>query len=89
MSAIIYIYIDCIYNCMYNYMMKFDWDENKNAENIKNHDGFDFAFAAKVFNDVWAIEEDDLDHSTEDEKRYTIVGLVENTILRVSYAVVC
>lgn len=57
--------------------MKFDWDENKNQANIKAHEGVNFDDAVQVFNDIWAIDEDDLDHSNLDEKRFTIIGLAE------------
>jgi uncharacterized DUF497 family protein len=33
--------------------MHFDWDENKNELNIKQH-GLDFAFAKQIFNDCYA-----------------------------------
>ena len=68
--------------------MKFDWDENKNQANIKEHEGINFDQAVKVFNDIWAIDEDDLDHSNLDEKRFTIIGLAETEILRVTYKIV-
>jgi uncharacterized DUF497 family protein len=66
----------------------FDWDENKNRMNIANHEGVSFADATGVFGDIWAIDEDDLEHSTENEKRFTIIGLARNEILRVTYAVI-
>lgn len=68
--------------------MKFDWDENKNQANIKEHEGVNFDDAVKVFNDIWAIDEDDLDHSDLNEKRFTIIGLAETEILRVTYKIV-
>ena len=68
--------------------MKFEWDENKNQTNILNHEGINFDDAIKVFDDMWAIDEDDLDHSTDDEKRFTIIGLAETEILRVTYKIV-
>ena len=68
--------------------MKFEWDENKNQANIKEHGGISFDDATKVFDDIWAIDEDDLDHSTEDEKRFTIIGLAETEILRVTYTII-
>ncbi len=57
--------------------MEFEWGEDKNLANIKNHEGVSFEDATKVFNDIWAIDEVDLDHSTADEKRFTIIGLAD------------
>ena len=68
--------------------MKFDWDENKNQTNIADHDGISFDDATKVFDDIWAIDEDDSDHSNIDEKRFTIIGLAETEILRITYSIV-
>ena len=68
--------------------MNFEWDADKEKDNIKNHDGITFNFASKVFNDIWAIDEFDKLHSTETEKRYTIVGLAENKLLRVTFTYV-
>lgn len=68
--------------------MEFDWDENKNQANIKEHEGVNFDDAVKVFDDIWAIDEDDLDHSDLNEKRFTIIGLAETEILRVTYKIV-
>lgn len=68
--------------------MQFDWDERKNQANIKDHESVSFEDATKVFNDIWAIDEDDADHSTAVEKRFTIIGLAETEILRVTYAVI-
>ncbi len=68
--------------------MNFDWDINKEKDNIKNHEGITFDLASKVFNDVWAIDEFDELHSTAEEKRFTIIGLAENKLLRVTFAVV-
>jgi uncharacterized DUF497 family protein len=68
--------------------MKFEWDENKNQANIKAHDGISFDEASKAFTDIWAIDEEDSDHSTDDETRFTIIGVAETEILRVSYTIV-
>lgn len=37
--------------------MEFEWDEDKNFTNIKNHEGVSFEDATEVFNDIWAIDE--------------------------------
>jgi uncharacterized protein len=68
--------------------MEFEWDENKNLANIKNHDGISFEDATKVFDDIWAIDEDDFAHSTFNEKRFTIIGMADTKILRVSYKII-
>ncbi len=64
--------------------MEFEWDKSKNLANIKNHEGISFEDATKVFGDIWAIDADDLDHSTADEKRFTIIGLADEQLLRVN-----
>lgn len=67
--------------------MIFDWDENKNVENIKNHDGISFEEAQEVFFDEFRFEEFDKKHSTANEKRFTVIGLSFNGILFVVYTV--
>ena len=52
--------------------LTFEWDENKNRENIIKH-GIDFEEAKTVFYDEMAIVFDDPDHS-EDEDRFLIIG---------------
>ena len=68
--------------------MNYEWDTDKEKKNIKNHNGITFNLASKVFNDVWAIDEFDELHSTENELRFTIIGLAENKLLRVTFAVI-
>ncbi len=68
--------------------MNYEWDTDKERENTKKHEGVDFDLASKVFNDVWAIDEFDESHSTETERRFTIIGLAENRLLRVTFTVV-
>lgn len=52
--------------------MKFEWDENKNIENIKKH-GVSFEEATSIFlNKI--LEEPDIEHSQEEE-RYKAVGI--------------
>lgn len=52
--------------------MRFEWDENKNKDNIKKH-GVSFEEAASIFlNKI--IEEPDIDHS-DNEDRYRAVGI--------------
>jgi uncharacterized DUF497 family protein len=59
---------------------RFEWDEDKNGVNIAKH-GVDFNFAKRVFDDEEKIEEYDDLHSTYNEERYRVVGMVENDVL--------
>lgn len=61
--------------------MKFTWDENKNQMNIRKH-GIDFADAAYVFSDTFALSIPDDEHS-ETEERWLLLGksLKEQTLL--------
>jgi uncharacterized DUF497 family protein len=52
--------------------MKFEWDENKNQLNIRKH-GIDFAEAAYVFSDPFALSLPDDEHS-ETEERWLLLG---------------
>ena len=61
--------------------MKFEWDEMKNAENIKNH-GVDFNEAKTVFNDAFAIITYDKKHSDiHSEERFHIIGISDKANL--------
>jgi uncharacterized protein len=51
----------------------FDWDLNKARENVRKH-GVTFEEAATAFADDDALIEDDLEHSTN-EDRFIIVGM--------------
>lgn len=67
--------------------MIFDWDENKEKSNIKNHDGVDFQEASRAIQDFFALEEYDEAHSTAVEKRYACIGADANKIFYVIYTV--
>ncbi len=67
--------------------MEFEWDENKNAENIRKHDGISFEDAMLVFYDKWNIEDIDARHSDNQEERFTIIGMSEFRLLRVTFTV--
>ncbi len=54
--------------------MKFTWDKKKSVKVKKQHK-VDFAGLTDVFNDSFAIEFTDEEHSTEDEVRFAIIGL--------------
>ena len=58
--------------------MQFEWDENKNAENIAKH-GFDFEDAAGVFQtDVFVRRDARFDYS---EERWIGIGLLNTKII--------
>ena len=67
--------------------MIFDWDENKEKLNIKNHDGIDFDEASEAFYDDNCFEFFDVKHSTVEEKRFVCVGNSSKRLLRVSYTI--
>lgn len=54
----------------------FEWDENKNAGNIRKH-GLSFEEAREVFDDSNAILFDDPDHSIGEE-RFLIIGMIKS-----------
>ncbi len=59
--------------------MDFTWDEHKNVKNFKKHEVW--------FDDPFAREMPDEDHSTPDEERWLILGFSEKTrMLIVCYA---
>ena len=60
--------------------MTFEWDENKDRLNQKNHDGISFEYAARVFLDSKRIEMLDENHSDESEERYNVLGCVERIL---------
>ena len=60
--------------------MTFEWDENKDRLNQKNHDGISFEYAARVFLDSKRIEILDENHSDESEERYNVIGCVERIL---------
>jgi uncharacterized DUF497 family protein len=62
--------------------LSFDWDEEKNAANIKNH-GIDFLDAALIFENP-TIEAID-DRSDYGEIRWRALGLSGETVLHVIY----
>jgi len=59
--------------------MKFEWDPNKEAINIKKH-GVTFEQAAYVFSDKFALNRFDDDHSNS-EDRWVILGKSINETL--------
>lgn len=63
--------------------ISFEWDEKKNAENIRKH-GVDFKVAQYTFLDPHRILAEDMAHS-KDEKRYYIFGKVKGGVLTVRF----
>jgi uncharacterized protein len=64
--------------------MEFEWDENKNLENIKKH-GISFEKALKAFDDDLAIPFEDVEHSIGNETRYALIGMCEIGLLFISF----
>lgn len=64
--------------------MEFEWDENKNLDNIKNH-GISFEKAVKAFDDDLAIPLLDVEHSGENETRYALIGMCEIGLVFLSF----
>ncbi|MBQ0055413.1 MAG: BrnT family toxin [Synergistaceae bacterium] len=63
--------------------ISFEWDEHKNAANVKKHN-ISFEEAASVFYDEMALLIDDPEHSLEEE-RFIILGFSK----RANLLVVC
>ena len=64
------------------------WDNEKREKVIRDH-RVDFQYVWEVFNDPFAIEIEDLDHSTEDEARYIVIGKTATYgIVSASYTIV-
>lgn len=58
--------------------MRFEWDDQKNASNIKKH-GVRFEIAARVFIDPWFVMEED--RVVEGEMRWRTIGQVDGEML--------
>ena len=63
--------------------MDFEWDENKNQANIRDH-GIDFNDAKNVFLDPFRIERID-DRKDYGEVRFQTIGIVDGRLLFVVY----
>ncbi|MFH1761799.1 MAG: BrnT family toxin [bacterium] len=64
--------------------MRFEWDENKNIQNIDKH-GVSFEEAQKVFMDRNLKLRYDEKHSSKGEKRYFGYGKIGENILTVRF----
>ena len=60
--------------------MKFEWDENKNILNIKNH-GISFEEAVYVFSDIDLISIFDEKHSDFEERWISIGKIINHGII--------
>jgi uncharacterized protein len=67
--------------------MEFEWDDRKNLENIKKHNGISFEIAVKAFDDDLAIPFEDPEHSDENETRYALIGMCENGLVFISFTI--
>ena len=64
--------------------MIYDWDANKAEINLKIYKVL-FEEAVLVFEDFFALEQFDEDHSTIDEQRFIRLGLANGKVLFVTY----
>jgi uncharacterized DUF497 family protein len=64
--------------------VRFEWDDQKALENLSKH-GVSFGEATEVFYDPNALEDYDVGHS-DDEMRFSIIGLSSRRLLYVIYA---
>ena len=63
--------------------VKFEWDENKNQENIEKH-GVSFELAQYAFADPQRVIAEDITHS-RDEQRYYCFGKVGEGIITIRF----
>ncbi len=64
--------------------MILEWDEEKSESNLKKH-GVNFDQAEFAFEDFYAIEEFDDEHSTAEESRFKMLARTERSLLVVVY----
>lgn len=64
--------------------MQFEWDDDKASKNAKKH-RVSFEQAQQVFNDPRSVPFEDLEHSTDDETRYMMIGMSSIDLLVVSF----
>ena len=62
----------------------FEWDEEKAASNIRDHDGVAFEQAAAVFSDKFAVEWID-EREDYGEERSVLLGMTGGQLLYVAY----
>jgi len=61
-------------------VLSFEWDPDKEKHNIEKHNGISFRIAVKVFSDNKRIEKYDSQHSTFDEERWNVIGMVDDIL---------
>lgn len=64
--------------------MQFEWDEEKALKNAKKH-RVSFEQAQQVFDDPRAVPYEDLEHSSDNETRYVMIGMSSIGLLVVSF----
>lgn len=64
--------------------MQFEWDEEKALRNAKKH-RVSFEQAQQVFDDPRSVPYEDLEHSTDNETRYVMIGMSSIGLLVVSF----
>lgn len=64
--------------------MNFEWDETKAQLNLKNHN-VSFEEASLIFEDFFALELFDEEHSSINEQRFIRLGLANDKVLFVVY----
>lgn len=65
-------------------MASFEWDEDKNQDNIEKH-GISFHDAQQAFSDPKRIIVIDLVHTTDAETRYFCYGKVNNKVCTIRF----
>ena len=65
--------------------MHFEWDEDKAQQNAKKH-RVSFEQDQEIFNDPRAVPFEDLEHSSNEETRYVMIGMSSIGLLFVSFA---
>ena len=66
--------------------MQFEWDEAKDLANQRKH-SLSFYVAQYAFADKYRIIAEDLDHSSDKEKRYFCFGKIDQEIVTVRFTV--
>lgn len=66
--------------------MIFEWNTEKAQENLKKH-GVSFAEAETAFEDFYAIESLDEEHSTAEETRFKMLAMAGEKVLVLVYTV--
>ena len=62
--------------------MEFEWDEAKDAANLKKHD-LSFEAATRAFNDPFTRDEEDF--GSEGEQRFNRIGMAADRLVVVTY----